>query len=530
MRSILILFSKKNIDLLDKHYSIFYSFFFLFFIGNFQFLGNFIFPGKFINYSILIFCLLSLFLNLRHVPNWKNIKFFIFINSLIISILGVSSYGLKLHYDAAAYHIGHQNWILESNIVFGLNNLNYFYSWSGLNEYILSFFYRSNDYVFLHYPELIAFTTFFSFLIKRLLNFKNLYEFVFIQNIVLFSLLDNVGFKGGGNGFLAILMLGKPSILYGVCSFFFIYNFFNMLVEKKYENHNLVILVFLFTYLIQLRIIGIYLLPLLLIYFYNYSAQSSINDTKIYKILISPIILGFLWIIKNVIITGCLLFPINVTCFDQFSWYDQENTDHVNKINESWPYSYTVGENIYSWFINFVQNEKYLQIFTNFFLSLFIIYVFNKLLYKKIRLFNIEGKSNKFLLILFLFLSFLFWMYVGSIYRYGFALWLSIASFLLVPDKNTNLRYLKIKTLNKFLIAMIFISILLIPRMYSYRNFIENPFNLPEITEPIKNNSSEYYYPNDNLCWSNLNCIFNNDQQEITSRNISIWKLFQVDE
>jgi hypothetical protein len=528
MRAVFLLISKKNINWIDKNYSIYYSFIFLFFVGNFQFIWNFFSPAKFTKYAFVVFFITALYLNLKNIPNWKNIRFFIICNSLIISTLGISTYSLQLHYDTGIYHLGHQSWILENKIVFGLNNINYFYSWAGLNEYILSAFYKFNDYTYLHYPELVAFSTLFAFTLNKLINSKSLYDSIFVQNIILFSFLDNFGYGGGGNGFFAILMIGKPSILYGVCSFFLIYNFFDMLTKNKFENSDLIILIFLFTFLIQLRIIGIFLFPLLLIYIYNFTKFRNLNVLTLYKFFIPASILGLLWLIKNILITGCLVFPINLTCFDTLSWFDQENVDHVNSINANWPLKYTLGQNINTWFSFFIQNEKHFQIFFNFFLSLFLIYFINKLLYRKAALFNIKGKANKLILILFFIWSILFWMYAGSIYRYGFSIWLAIASFLIIPSNETETRYIKQNSINKVFMTILIFSILMTPRISSYGGFIENPLSLPSITEPIKKNSSGYFYPDDNLCWSNLQCVLNNKEQLIKSGKILLWNTIEI--
>ena len=528
MRAIFLLISKKNINRLDKNYSIYYSFIFLFFIGNFQFIWNFFSPAKFTKYAFVVFFISALYLNLKNIPIWKNIKFFVVCNSLIISVLGISTYSLKLHYDTAAYHLGHQSWILENKIVFGLYNMNYFYSWAGLNDYILSAFYKFNDYTYLHYPELVAFSTLFAFILDKLINSKSLYDSILAQNIILFSFLDNFGYRGGGNGFFAILMIGKPSILYGVCSFFLIYNFFLMLTEKKFKNSDLIILIFLFTFSIQMRILGVYLLPLLIIYVYKFTKFRKLNILNLYKFFIPPSILALFWSIKNILITGCLLFPFNLTCFDKLPWFDQENIDHVNSINANWELQYTLGQNINTWFTSFIEIEKYFQIFFNFFLSLFLIYLFNKLLYKKAALFNTKGKANKFLLILFFIFSILFWMYTGSIYRYGFAIWLAISSFLIIPSNETETRFVNQYSITKVFTAIFIFSILMTPRISSYVSFIGNPLSLPSITEPIKKNSSGYFYPDDNLCWSSLQCVLNNKEQSIKSGKILLWDTIEI--
>ena len=60
-----------------------------------------------------------------------------------------------------------------------------------------------------------------------------------------------------------------------------------------------------------------------------------INIYKNLKILFS-IIFILLWIIKNVMISGCLVFPISILCFDSLSYVNIDLIKNFEILSESW--------------------------------------------------------------------------------------------------------------------------------------------------------------------------------------------------
>ena len=44
---------------------------------------------------------------------------------------------------------------------------------------------------------------------------------------------------------------------------------------------------------------------------------------KTLKILLPSIVLGIFWGLKNLLISGCLLFPVELSCFNSISWYQK---------------------------------------------------------------------------------------------------------------------------------------------------------------------------------------------------------------
>ena len=164
---------------------------------------NFFFPLKSFFIGIILFSFLLI--NFKNI-NKQNLSFsientiiFIFIPAILI----FSQYNTGWHYDAGFYHLNHQNWLRESNLIIGMINIHWAFGMSSIYEYLSSIFWFDNSFKYLHYLNLI-FIHFYSMLIDNINNSKE----AIIKNssifLLIYSLLDNFGINGGRNGFLYI--------------------------------------------------------------------------------------------------------------------------------------------------------------------------------------------------------------------------------------------------------------------------------------------------------------------------------------
>ena len=212
-------FSKNSVS--DIEIDNFYPLISLFFVGNLILILNFFIAIKLTVNFLLLF---SLFLILFDIIKNKfelNINFKTFIYFIFTpSVLGISSYGVWLGWDTGLYHIPHQYLIRENTIIFGLTNLNIWFGWSSIIEYISSVLWLDNNYILLRTLEIVFFCFFFNLIFYFFYQKNKLYRNVAIC-LVLFSLLDNFGYLGGGNGFLPILSVGKYDSALGVLFFTF---------------------------------------------------------------------------------------------------------------------------------------------------------------------------------------------------------------------------------------------------------------------------------------------------------------------
>ena len=42
------------------------------------------------------------------------------------------------------------------------------------------------------------------------------------------------------------------------------------------------------------------------------------------------------WLLKNILVSGCFLYPLKVTCLDNLKWSNIEKTEHVSSVSEAW--------------------------------------------------------------------------------------------------------------------------------------------------------------------------------------------------
>lgn len=511
-RSLVLIYSKSKYENLDIKevfglpYYFFYILISIFFIGNLQFLLNFFFPGKII-LRILYFVgsLLIIYnIKVRPVINLKNLN--PYIQVFIPICLSISSYGMWLHYDAGLYHLNHQLWINESKIIFGLSNLNIWYSWSGMYEYISSLLWLENNFIQLHYLNLIFFCVLFSFLsISLTTKISMFYRNVSIA-ILIFSILDNFGIGGGNNGFITIQTIGKPDVAFGVLFFLATILIFNSIATNSIDSKELFIITMFQVFLIQLKTFGYFLSPLYLFYFYKLIKKENQNIKSLVIKVLPPGFILFFWYIKNIITSGCILFPIENLCFSQFSWYEEGTARSIAIWGRDIPRVYKFDQSFFEWFRVWYELDHNKQVGPNFLITVLAIFLF-----KIIFLSNERKKESKYLLIFILFLLFS-WLSTGAVVRFGFGIWLLIASYVMM--NSGDFKFLHFDKIKYLLSVSLVLSCLLVPRIYSYQEMIDKKFmnyivSIENFTYIPKENSWGVRPLNTekNLCWVNLECV-----------------------
>ena len=461
---------------------IFYPILTFFIIGNLSVLLNFFFPIKNLKFFWLLFLIFFLLMNLREPVLYKNNVFLISSFLIIPAILSISSYGMKFHFDAIDYHLNFQYWLRESKIVFGLSNLYISYGWSNIYEYILSNFWVKDRFIGLHFVNIIFFTFFYNFIFYNIAFSKNLYLKYLSINIALFSFLDNFGINGGANGFVNIQMVGKPDEAVGIMFFVSFIMLLGDILKKNFSINNFLFLCTISLFTFQLKINSAMLIFPLIIYLINLKNQKfSKTQTSYFLILIFTSIIYFL---KNLIISGCLIFPINQTCINYLPWTNTENVQNFSQRVMGENNALRFNQNFISWFDNWINSAYNYQIYFNLLISLLIIWIFNKVMYKKTANNYSINEKISFLLIISIAVTFFI---TGPTLRYGFGVFLILISGFSIGQKI--IRYENHFKKVVYVVSLIlFLSVGLTPRMYSYIEFLENPFTLTK----IRDNTEEY--------------------------------------
>jgi len=389
----------------------------------------------------------------------------------------------KNHDDFPYYHLPYALFLSENKIAFGLGLLNYGFRHHSsilfLNSltflpWVKYFLFNLPNYLILIFINL----SLFNFL-KKNLKKKNI---VFILSLI-FILLINFKFTR--------LSEYGTDIAGQIILFVIVLNFINILNYKnKIENvyFNIFLLLIIFSFKVYFLLYFI-LVPLIL-----YEIKiNPFKQKKNLKAIFFYFLFSLLFIVHNLINTGCVIYPVEFTCLgDKYFWtLSIEEVDRMGLWLESWskagagPNYKIENLNEYVKGLNWISNwyEKYfLGKFTDFIFLVLLINLLIYLNYNKFIYFNNNFKKIKRVLFITLTIALVFWFLEHPSLRYGgylpFTIFITLISLLFYSDK-----YLKKKILNK---TKVFILIAI---------FIFNFKNLIRITEEF-DRKDQYRFTN----------------------------------
>ena len=337
--------------------------------------------------------------------------------------------------DFYHYYLPYMKYLEASKIIFGLVNINdtLAYSSNSLYDILILFkfpFSIKNSYSI---PILFFFVFFLIFILNKVIKTKDLfYFFILILSVIAFSSLRDFGTSV------------PPQLILIICGII-IYE----CIILGYSKRKVSYLLCLLTLAIILRINSIIILPIfiLLILFYYLKIPKYIKENYLLVICLALII--SLFIMKNIIQSGCIVYPIHNTCFTKLTWgIDQKIVTQKNKKlqadSKGWPFYAKNHFNIKDKFVwknlksdNFITYSDYANTTPFFWLKYWIKdpnykKIINLLLLTSIiyLLLLINSKKNiepilvrnniKYnLLILSSFLSCVLWLYLSPQIRYG---------------------------------------------------------------------------------------------------------------
>lgn len=280
--------------------------------------ANFFIPlAPFFNSFFLIIGVF-VFLILRFKKFTKKEFIYLILSSLISSSLIIYS-GINRP-DAGLYHLSYINILNEYKIIFGLNNIHFRFGTISIIQYLSAI---NNNYLFKDLGILIPLSSLVSFFIIYfsnnvlyiLKNKKNIsLENIFSLFILIFIAYKINRYSSFGNDAVAHL------------SFFYLIS--KMLSNKTY-NLKFISLISIFTFLNKSMMIIALFIPIIIF----------LKDFKIknFKLVYSFAgIFLFFWLLKNIIISGCIIYPIKQTCLKNLKWTDIKEVQIQNISGEAW--------------------------------------------------------------------------------------------------------------------------------------------------------------------------------------------------
>ena len=524
-RSFLILISRlfkkdiKDVKIAAINISSFSPLIFLFILGNLSFIFNFIFPIKYLIYILIPI----IFINLLDL-DFKSLTKNKLINLIVIpSFIGISSSDVGLHFDAGLYHLNFQNWLRESNMVLGLSNIYAPYGWSSINEYFSSVFWFNNNFIILHFINLIFVTQFFSFLFNNLLT-KNLIFRYSSFFILIYGVIDNFGFNGGRNGFLSIQSIGKFDTSFAILYFIFSILILKLLIDKTFEPNDIVFISLFLLFCIQMKLTGLVCGVLYIFYFYKYKKNKKVTYTEIIKLNIFPFVLTFVWGLKNLLQTGCFLFGFELTCFNNLRWYEKGYANSLMLDTQTFNQAYTFGENLFDWLNQWYVKEGNQPFLLNFLLSIVLLTIGKYIFYKK----KSFEKSIFNFYYFYIVLSLIIWITGAPDPRFAYGIFLLFVGLLgadISGEKNFINRLLKKEVI---LYLVFFVCLAFTPRLNSYEAGINSLGSFRTVTIPkVEYKISEYWgeIPIKEECWINLKC--NKANKNLIESKLLFYSIFE---
>ena len=249
---------------------------------------------------------------------------------------------------------------------------------------------------------------------------------------------------------------------------------------------------------------------------------------QIFFCQIPAIFFGITWLIKNYLMTGCLIFPVSITCINNFEWYVSGSTEKIEAYTSATSFAYldylkSADLTFIDWFNNFFNSENYSvfseyykSVYSNFLISLLLV-----LLIKKLIFINKENSTYfNLLLTSYVIFSLMYLVLYGPIPRYTIGILCTI--ILLLGFYTKEPKY----NIHKSILYLFFLlSIGLLPRLNSYNNYLDSK-NIALFDPRVENNISveiskiQWQLPLEaDRCWINLSCRFEEGSISIIKEN-----------
>ena len=409
-----LFYSKKYVSKLFISEISIYGIIFLSFVS---LILNFFFPiNKIIGTIIVIISIISIIIN----QGYKH-YIFLFVTSLITFLL--IFYSNVNRPDAGLYHLPVISMINESKILIGSANIHFRFGHSSIVQYLSSIY---NNYFFN-----LSFITFpigsiFSFFIFYVLQKTNKSikhnktNAVFLFLICIFSIYSFNRYSSYGNDavshiFYFILVIKILTI--------------DSIKKIKFDDFISILIITIFLFSTKLFMTLAFFIPLMLFFFIKDRMKLIFSK----QFFICSIFL-FSWIIKSLLISGCVFYPLEISCFKSLKYYEPNKTNIEVSAGEAWSkdwpnqqgkkLDYKEYNKKFNWLKTWTSNhlkiilEKIIP-FIIFLLILFLILI-------KMKKDNYEDQKkvkNKRIFYILLFSIFfgIVWFIKFPLYRYGFS-------------------------------------------------------------------------------------------------------------
>ena len=293
--------------------------------------------------------------------------------------------------------------------------------------------------------------------------------------------------------------------------------------ELNKININKTLLISIFIFMNKPTLGIVFLIPATI-----FLIQNNLKLNKVFNQIFSlPFLFLIFWLIKNLVTSGCIIYPIKASCIEKLAWTNIEQIKNVQIESQAWSKGWPdrIDKKIsmeefnqnFSWIKAWQQKHmKYIiKILFPYILILLVIFIFIKIRLKnKIPVNKDKDLSSRLWLSIVVCLIGIFSFFlIFPIYRYGYSYIITFISLIFILLIKNNIKRKKEIFVFKLFIILSVIAFFakqsqkiiinnnndMWPNIYTFNQNFENKINTKQ---KIQINESFYYYANkgDNLC------------------------------
>ena len=448
----------RNIIDIEFEYNLIGSLLFLIFLS---FLTHFFFNHGYIHNTIilLIGLISSIFFYFKEKKIFKRYSKYLF---FIFGILTIALLTSKTHDDFPYYHFPYTYYLTQENLIIGVGNLVHGFRTPSSIFYLNSLFYLP---VIKYFSFNLGVILIFGFsnliLIFKLKNdYKNKrYDFIFFLTLLSFLFINIFFYRIAEHGtdrsaqilililFIEVLSLYRKSAI----------------IEKLFSK-----IFILLGLIITLKAFYVLYLLILIPVFYHFRKKILfLNLFKNFYFYLFCFV-GFLLMLINIFNSGCILYPVNITCFSNFEWSLFNEAKSSNDWYEQWakagagpnhrvdnPENYIKG---FNWVANWIDMYFFNKV-SDFIIGLLVLLLIVYFTFKSKNKNNIKIKKQTYLVYSIIIILFFEWFYNHPSLRYGgYSL---IALIIFMPFSIYISKFISIKYFKEKIIFLIVLSLVI---------------------------------------------------------------------
>ena len=397
----------------------------LFFLGIYSYLSSIFLKHNYLHNSLVLLIGFASFLYFIKI-NFNKYKTYILRFLTIFFIVFISSLIYKMHDDFPYYHFPYSYILTQNNLIIGLGQLNLGFRTPSSLFYLNSIFYLPLIKFYIFMMPAILILGFVNLIIyeKIIKNFKNKkinYITYFCLLILIFIniFFYRIGEHGTDKSAQILIFL----LIIEILIFLEIKKFSPKILSKTYLLIGLIISLKAF-YVLYAATIVVLFFKVIKKKKYFQSMSFFLKNSFFIPLFIFFILILFSYFTN----TGCLVYPVSFTCFENFSWsISKKEVIELNNWYELWskagagpnhrvenPLIYI---NNFNWIGNWIDKYFFNKV-SDFLLGVIFLIFFVTFFFYSSEKRNLKFPKIKFLITL-LFLLFIEWFYNHPALRYG---------------------------------------------------------------------------------------------------------------